>query len=183
MQLLSNTQKMRICQAARRAWDSNESRRDDWLERNPELSKSKIFELWRQLEQQQCIGISSLTQAVSEEHYLRLLAHFQDLAGDSGDALKNLLRHADEEQLQTLNNIKASCDERNLDFPGYPGAICRRQFKCALDAASPKQLWSLLFTVRNRRRVGGARAKSRAKPKIKQATLPYKVITKSADPF
>lgn len=42
---------------------------------------------------------------------------------------------------------------------GYAAAICMRQYRCALEDAGEKQLWSLVFTVRNRAR--GRAMKSR----------------------
>ena len=32
----------------------------------------------------------------------------------------------------------------------YAAAICRRQFRVELADASPKQLWNLVYTIRNR---------------------------------
>ena len=45
-------------------------------------------------------------------------------------------------------------DERLFTEAGLPesyaAAICRRQYRCALSEASDKQVWCLVYTVRNR---------------------------------
>jgi hypothetical protein len=51
-----------------------------------------------------------------------------------------------------LHILKANCEERGLKFPDYPGAICRAQNKCGLGGATEKQLWRLVYTVRNRKK-------------------------------
>ena len=156
MQYLSNKQKAILCQLARKAWDQWPER-EAFLDVNPDFSKSAAFEAWRRNEQLEAAGVASLKSATSENHYLRIKAHWEDKLGHYERAAKDLLKHADEACLQVLYKIYESCAQRGLDYPGYPGAICRRQYKCALEEASEKQLWSLCYTIRNRRTRSGAK--------------------------
>jgi len=92
-----------------------------------------------------------ISEAVQRD-YLTLKATFQDLAGESGRALETLLRSESEPQRVALYRLTQECGKRGLQL-AYPEAICRRQYHCGLSQASPKQLWNLLYTVRNRREV------------------------------
>jgi len=158
MNPLSLEQKARICMAARRAYDAW-GMREEFELINPELSPSKCFEAWRRCEQRKAVGVESLTLCTSERHYLRLLAHFVALQGEGGQALQLLLRHADEGRITVFFKLLQALEERGLKEE-YAAHICRCKFKCALGEASEKQLWSLFYDVRRRRR-----AELPAKPK------------------
>lgn len=149
MNYLTNLQKAAIARLARTAWErqSLDTQRQ-WAQEHGSFNKA--FNAWRKVQQFTAVGVESLTEALSERDYLRLRAHFQDLAGDSGRALHTLLKHADEAQLRDLYLLEQACCDAGLSFPGYPAAICRQQFRCSLEAASSGQLRKLLFTVRNR---------------------------------
>jgi hypothetical protein len=136
---LSNEQKARICIIAR-----------DAFMRTDLIQSADNFKEWRRQEQLEAIGKESLRECVQSE-YLALLAHFQNLAGESGRAVKNIIRAAAEERAVARNKLDESLGERGLRVE-YAEAICKRQFKCSLDEASAKQLWTLNFTVRNRRK-------------------------------
>ena len=181
MQYLSNKQKAILCQLAKRAWDQWPER-EAFLDANPDFSKSAAFEAWRRNEQLEAAGVSSLKSATSETHYLRIKAHWEDRLGHYERAAKDLLKHANEACLQVLYKVYQSCQERGLDYPGYPGAICRRQYKCALEEASEKQLWSICYTIRNRRTRSGAKyragkyarsGKVKCQPATVQANMPF----------
>lgn len=141
---------------ARKAWDHLSPQvRLDFIRKHGLVdacirSDNKAFNAWRRAEQKRIMGQESLTQAISERDYLRLRAHFEDLSGRSGAALMTLLKHADEAQLCELFLLEQACAEARVDFPDYPTTICRRQYKCSLEAASCDQLRRLLFTVRKR---------------------------------
>jgi hypothetical protein len=55
-----------------------------------------------------------------------------------------------------LRKLKSECAARGVAIE-YPAKICRVQYKCQLEEASPNQLWQLVFTVRNRRKKTGSR--------------------------
>ena len=89
----------------------------------------------------------------AQRDYLPLKAHFQDLAGNSGAALNTLMRSESEPRRVALHKLTQECRARQLSM-SYPASICKRQFGCDLPQASAKQLWNLVFTVRNRRSRG-----------------------------
>lgn len=163
MQYLSHKQKAHLCQLARQAWDVWPER-EAFLDANPDFSATAAFEAWRRNEQLEAAGVSSLKSATSEQHYLRIRAHWEARLGQYDRAARDLIKHADEACLVVLHKIRESCIERKLDYPGYPGAICRRQYKVALEEAGEKQLWRICFTIRNRRRVGGKKPGGKKRP-------------------
>ncbi|WP_043586340.1 hypothetical protein [Geminisphaera colitermitum] len=157
MTLFTNEQKARVAQLARRAYDARPDREEFELI-NSHLSKTACFEHWRKWQTGRATGgVQSLRECVSELHYLPLLAHFSDMLGDGGGALNLLLRHAEEGRIRVFFKLQEALAERDLN-EAYAASICRRQYRCDLGDASEKQLWSLFFTVRNRR-------KAVAKPK------------------
>jgi hypothetical protein len=155
---LSHQQKRDIAIAARRAYDA-------WPEReafeaiNSELSKTDCFNAWRHVEtgkatsagSGQAVGIQSLKDC-TQAHWAPVLAHFQKLAGDAAGAQRTLVRDAGNGRRVARYKLGQALTERGLET-GYAAAICRRQFRCALDDASEKQLWNIFYTVRNRRKV------------------------------
>lgn len=163
MNYLTHKQKAVLCQMAKRAWDLWPER-EAFLDANPEYSTTAAFEAWRRNEQMAACGVSSLKSCTSERHFLLLRAHWNAKIGAADRAARDLLKHADEACLIVLHKIYESCLERGLDYPVYPGAICRRQYKCALEEASERQLWNLCYTVRKRRRKGGAKPKKTTAP-------------------
>ena len=146
---LSNMQKREISIAARRAYDV-------WAEReafeliNPELSRTACFEAWRHVEQGKACGVQSL-RAATQAHYGRLLAHFQALGGNPVAAARTATRDADNDRRIARYKLDQALAERGLAAE-YASAICRQQFRRTLAEATAKQLWCLVFTVRNRKK-------------------------------
>jgi hypothetical protein len=60
------------------------------------------------------------------------------------------MRAETEPRRMAMHKLRRDCADRGLSLD-YPAAICRRQYRCALEDASPTQLWQLVFTIRNRR--------------------------------
>lgn len=172
---LSNQQKGEIAKLARLAYDAWDQREEFELA-NPTLSRTACFEAWRRVEQGKAVGVQSLRLCTSEQHYLRLMAHFADLAGDGASALRLLLRHGEEPRIRAFFKLQAALAERGLD-EGYAAAICQRQYKRPLGEASEKQLWNLFFTVRNRRKPLAKAPRPPRKIKETQGTL------SAGDPF
>jgi hypothetical protein len=143
----SKKQKRDIAQLARKAYDA-------WPDReafeliNSEQSKTACFESWRHFEQGKACGLQSL-RACTQAHYGRLVAHFQALAGNAAGAARTLAHDADNDRRIARFKLDEALRERGLK-EAYAATICRRQYRCGLDDASAKQLWSLVFTVRNR---------------------------------
>jgi hypothetical protein len=109
------------------------------------------FESWRQQESLKAAGVRISDALV--KHFSILKRHFADLAGQAGKAFNSAMREGTEDKRIARHKLEEACEERGLQL-SYPAAICRRQFKRSLDDASAKQLWCLVFTVRNRRKPG-----------------------------
>ena len=150
MSPLSNIQKKDIAIAARRAYDA-------WPEReafeaiNAELSRTACFEAWRHVEIRKVVRFTESLRECTQAHYGALLSHFQAMAGDDTAAQRTRARDADNPRRVARYKLEEALRERGLEL-GYAIAICRTQNRCELDQASAKQLWRLVFTVRNRKR-------------------------------
>lgn len=167
MRFLSNDQKREVAKLARQAYNAWTGR-EAFEECNPELSRTACFEAWRHAETLKATRrTQSLRQCTSERDFKPLMAHFADLLGDSAGALRHLLRHAEEGRITIFFKLQHALAERGLD-ESYAAAICRRQYKCDLGDASEKQLLSLFFTVRNRRKVAAPAERKPAPKRIKE---------------
>ena len=144
---LSHLQKRNIAIAARAAYQA-------WPEReafeaiNSEISRTECFEAWRHVEQGKAVGIQSLREC-TQAHYARVLAHFQRLAGRADAAIRTIARDDDNDRRIALFKLREECTAAGLS-EAYAAAICRRQYLCELAAASDKQVWRLVYTIRNR---------------------------------
>jgi hypothetical protein len=131
--LLDNEQKAHICILAREG-----------------ASRTGIdpeeLQAWRREEQFKAIGKESLTDCVQAD-YLKLVAHFENLKGETGRALNAHLRSAVQDKEIALKKLHKECALRGLDI-SYPGKICLNKFKRTVDEATPRQLWCLVFDVR-----------------------------------
>ncbi len=149
MRYLSTDQIREICIAARKAYDVWEGR-EQWAETNGDLSATDRFELWRHYETAKVAdGEQSLRRCVSERHYLKLLAHFADIAGEGGVALRALLRHGEEERIRVFFKLQQKLAEKGLD-EGYAAHIARCKFKKPLGDCAKNELWILFFDVSKR---------------------------------
>lgn len=135
----------RLCRTVYLAWPE----RVEFEAANPELSATKCFEAWRHVEQGKAVGIQSLCEC-TQAHFQPLVAHFRELLGDAEGAQRARDRDADNGRRIALFKLRETLRERELT-EGYAAAICRRQFRCELNRASVKQVWCLVYTVRNRR--------------------------------
>jgi hypothetical protein len=133
---LSNEQKARICILARQGFDLVVTDLD--------------LQAWRRAQQLAACGKESLT-ACTQEDFLKLKSHFQKLAGEEGDSLRTANREAGDPARVALFKLREAMTERGLSI-GYAINICRTQYKCTLEQASAKQLWCLVYTIRNRRK-------------------------------
>ena len=150
MHFLTTEQIREICIIARRAYEGWEGRAD-WEERNDHLSRTKCFDAWRHLETAKVTGdVQSLKHCIDERDYLPLLAHFADLAGEGGRALKALLRHQEEGRIRVFFKLQQVLAERGLE-EGYAAHIARCKYKCDLGDCSKDQLWTLFFDIKKRK--------------------------------
>jgi len=163
--LLTNEQKRDIAQLAHAAWLGSPSR-EGMIECNPELSLSKVEAAWRHVEQGKVMGAmrQSLREATQRDyallraHFLRLRAEGLATQGDQAraDAVEHTadqwsVRAATDGTRRARYLLRQALRDRDLR-EDYAAAICRTQNKCSLDDASEKQLWRLIFTIRNRRK-------------------------------
>lgn len=143
---LERNDKASICIKAREAYDKADTTLD--------------FETWRRHEQ--FIAVTSANPLVdrtsrmslrdcTQRDKLKLIAHFQDLAGEPGRALTTHMVDEVKDSAIAMRKLEAECAARGLNI-SYPAKICLKQNKCALEDASPNQLWRLVFTVRNRKK-------------------------------
>lgn len=123
------------------------------------ISKTTLFNEWRRREIARALRFKDMgTQnamsfkELTQEDFNDVLAHFKSISGDIEGALFARFNDEGNDCRQILANIEKSCKERELLFPNYPEAICLRQYRCKLNAASLQQLRRILFTVRSRRR-------------------------------
>lgn len=147
---LSKRQKADIAILAHKAWLATPER-EVLLRENPEYSENEIFTIWRRDKQREAVGCDSL-RMVHQDDYLRLLAKFREIMGDTAKATRLHVHAAEDGWRRAWWLLERSCKERGLAFPAYPGAICRKQYQCSLNEATEKQLFRLMYTVRNRRK-------------------------------
>lgn len=159
MSPLTNEQKAIIGQLAHAAWLVCPDR-EALLECNGEMSATAVEKAWRHVEQGKAVGIQSLCEC-SQAHYGRLKAHFEQLGGRTAAAQRTAARDSDNDRRVARFKLDEALRERGLST-GYVVSICRRQNRCELDQATAKQLWRLVYTVRNRRKP--ARPAAAAKP-------------------
>jgi hypothetical protein len=89
--------------------------------------------------------------------FKRIESHFLNLLGQAGAAMASEMQHGTNDVQMAMTKLQEQCALKGLQM-SYPAAICRNQYKCALSDATAKQLWQLVFTVRNRKTKGGTEA-------------------------
>ncbi|MFW6217429.1 MAG: hypothetical protein ACOC4K_00390 [Verrucomicrobiota bacterium] len=157
--MLSKKQIIVLSKAARAAWEhlGPRGRGDSVLRERLDddfASETKCFELWRHDQIEKVCGVRSY-KLVTQDQYRLLLMHLQNLGGNAAAAAHSLRKSAGEGRRRALWLLRRNCEERGLAYPEYPEAICRRQYRCALDDAGEGQLMRLVYTVRARRKPGG----------------------------
>ncbi|WP_448578914.1 hypothetical protein [Thermosphaera sp.] len=156
---LSRKQKFEVVMLARRAWNRRGKPffdPDRFAAGDPlALSVAEAFELWRHEQQQTACGLRHLT-AASQREYPLLMAHFHALLGEMEIAERWLMRAACDPRRQARakleRELERARDTHTIDRPhDYALAIARRQFGAQdLESLTERQLWSLVFTIRNR---------------------------------
>lgn len=142
---LSSQQKQRLAMLSREAFA-----------KQPQIVRGETkFDLWRHAQAIKCCG-RRISEA-SQGDYLPLKAHFLDLAGKPVAAMQAHMRRETEPQRVALHKLMHECAAKGLS-PAYAAAICRTQYRCSLEDASEKQLWRLVFTIRNRKPAAPRRA-------------------------
>lgn len=156
--LLTKLQKAEIGQIAQAAWAAQTDVQAELYEANPGLSTAALFQGWRRCEQGKVLGggRQSLTQADQTE-YARLMAHFARLTGVEALAEQWERRALADGRNRAECHLHEALKRADLKLE-YAAVICRAQNRCELAEASERQLWRLVYTLRNR---GRALAKGR----------------------
>lgn len=160
---LTKRQMAALCQLARRAYDQQADLGLAGPE--PGESASAAFGRWRHAQQQEAIGLPSLTSA-RNGHYRILRAHYLALLGLDGSAFVDLVASGPaagasgdtvperEALVYRISEALAACPQVGI---GYGLAIARRKFgrprlrwEALAEDLSCTQLRQLLYTVRNR---------------------------------
>lgn len=134
----SNEQKASICILARTAADSM----------GLSFVSTAHFREWRQEQQFKAVGKQSLTECVQDD-FLPVKAHFLNLAGKSVPAMNAHLEHQTEPERIAMHKLAEALAVIGKPM-AYAAAICRNQNKCELSEANSKQIWRLVFTIKNR---------------------------------
>lgn len=154
---LSKTQKAKLAQLAR---ESFETHYENGLIDSEGDSKSAQFTSWRREQQQEAVGCSSLTKCIQRD-YLPLLAHFQSLTGQDGDAFNTHIKnqpandHADvddtpEARSQVIGRIEKELEGSRFNL-GYIRAIAKNQYRTTkIENLTKTQLTQLLMTAKKR---------------------------------
>lgn len=116
------------------------------------LSASAALELWRHEEQLLACGVKHLTTATQRE-FPALMSHFNDRCGRVRASRSWFFRGVGDPARQARAVLQRELlrASRVLGSPtAYIESIAARQFKCAVSDCTAKQIWSLVFTLRNR---------------------------------
>jgi hypothetical protein len=143
---LTNTQKAAICILAREAFAEIGNRKRGNSEISDVSFQLSDLSAWRHEQCFLAVGKDSLRDCVQGD-YKKLFAHFLNLKGEPGRAVKAHMEVELEAGAIAMRKLERECAARGLEL-SYPAAICRNKFKCGLDEATPRQLWVLVFDVR-----------------------------------
>jgi hypothetical protein len=115
------------------------------------------IEDWRH--EQVAAACGKLGLRCCDQHdYKRVEAHFLEMLGEHSRAFRAHVAAETEPRRQAEAVLTRECERFGFRL-AYVEAIARRQFKCGLFDCTEKQIWNLVYTVRNR---GNARAKEAA---------------------
>ena len=93
------------------------------------------------------IGLRCCTQ----DDYGAVKAHFLDLLGEHQAAFSAVHHGQGNARRVAEYKLVQACEAAKLPLT-YAAKICSSQFRCALEEATEKQLWCLMFTIQNRGR-------------------------------
>lgn len=147
MSPLSHNQKRYLSQLSNRAFDRAAADADGQSFYD-DFPSTRAREQFRHDEVAKACGKIGL-RCCSQQDYKRVEAHFLNLLGEPGRAFNAHVRAETEAVRQAEAVLRRECQRFGFDL-SYPAAICARQFRVTLADASEKQLWNLVYTVRNR---------------------------------
>ena len=139
MKSLSAKQKSVLCQVARRAFD--------YLVAKGQLAGIR-FPDWRHESAERAIGIASLKLA-GNQHYNRLLAYWEELAGESGRAMDALVREQTDSKRQAEVVLLRELEQASLPL-AYAEAISYGKFRRHICDTDARECWQVVYTVKAR---------------------------------
>jgi hypothetical protein len=122
-----------------------------WTKHRVVNPDAPAFEDWRVEECRKACG-ARLSEA-QQKDFSAIKSHFANIAGQSGKAFDSAMRSGTEKERIAHAVLKKDCAKAGVEL-SYASHICWAQFKCKLEDATAKQLWCLVFTVRNRPNAG-----------------------------
>lgn len=105
-------------------------------------------ETWRHEEVIRAVGKHGL-RCCSQDDYADLKGHFLDRLGAYGAAFDARLRAATQKRRQAEAVLVRELQKAGLHL-NYANSICQRQYRCTLFDATERQIWNLVYTIRNR---------------------------------
>jgi hypothetical protein len=118
----------------------------------------RVVEEFRHAQVAAACGKAGL-RCCSQTDYKLVEARLLDLNGWHAAAFNAGVSAATEKRRQAEAVLVAECDKAGLHL-AYAESICRNIYKCPLSDASDRQIWNLIYTVRNRSRARRLKAPS-----------------------
>ena len=164
--MLTNRQKQLLAQLAARAF---KLRPRTWSA----VAESKAAQDdWRRAEVAKACGKHGL-RCCRQADFLAVQAHFLAMMpGAQPAALNTYIRAASEPARSAEWHLWNALKKWGIS-PNYAEAICRRQYKCAITEATPKQLWNLKFTIDARGRAKRKLETGNRKPETSPTPQPH----------
>ena len=160
---LDDGQKAHLCILAREAFEK--------VHGQPPSSQAEL-DAWRRAEQGRACGVTSL-RAATQRDYKQIESRMLALKGNAKAAVRSAERAMTEGVRLAMFKLQEALAERGL-HESYAASICRRQFKRSISEASERQVWCLVYTVRNRRKVVSSQPSASSQPTVE---TPLPVLT------
>jgi len=141
---LSNEQKAKICIRAGEAYEH--------MRRQGLIHQDVALEDWRRDQQMSAVDCDSLRQCTQKD-FDALMAHFENLLGNSDKAFSYSLRAENSPRNVALHNLRKACMEAKgalRDPMGYVRGYLRRAKGLALEDADAKTIWGCVFMIRRK---------------------------------
>jgi hypothetical protein len=110
------------------------------------------FDDWRHSEVKRVVHRAGLRDCLNM-HYLPLSAHFHELLGNTGKAVKDLVKAATEPRDWALNVLHREAAKVKDVLPhamDYARGFLKNKRGVTLDEASDRDIWHAVFTVRRK---------------------------------
>ena len=143
---LSKVQKRHLSQLARRAYNLGRAKARGMDPLNEILTLAEKD--WRHNQVARVCGKDGI-RLCGQEDYKAVEAHFLNIQGAPGQALNSHVASASEAQRTAMFILKRECAQNAFDL-NYANAICHTQFKRNIYDATERQLWCIVYTIRNR---------------------------------